>query len=125
MNLSIKRLIIFYLTFTATLAHAETMCLIGDCKNGVAYQVKDAPFFQTEAWYVGDFRDGKKSGCASISTGRVKYFGQVLEGSKHGEGIEVDTQKMTTRLGTWKNNRFVEARDSLDRDKLCGSIEFP
>ena len=114
--------LIFYMSFAASSAYAKVSCLIGNCENGVAYQIQEAKFVSNETLYVGDFKDGKKSGCASVLKGNVEYFGQVLGGKKHGEGKEVNANKMTVRIGTWKKDRFVKSKDSLDRDKLCGSI---
>ena len=105
-------------------AGAETLCLVGTCEAGIALQL-DSNVLGNSELYVGDFEDGKRTGCGSISKASVSYFGQMINGKKSGHGIEYDTGKMTTKIGLWKNDRFVEAQNSLDRDKLCGSNDLP
>ena len=104
-------------------------CLYGDCVNGLGIQTIKKPLFYRIAIgvrdpsynkeiYVGDFDDGKKTGCATIRDDRSIYFGQVLDSKKNGLGTFLDIKSGKIKEGRWKNNRFKEAM-AVEIEGLC------
>ena len=98
-------------------------CLYGDCEQGLGIQTTGKSFFnRPKETYVGDFTDGKKTGCATIRTDKSIYFGQVKDSKRDGLGTLLDINSGKVKEGRWKNNRFKETM-TIDLDGLCPQVQ--
>ena len=97
-------------------------CLYGDCEQGLGIQTTGKSFFNAKETYVGDFTDGKKTGCATIRTDKSIYFGQVKDSKRDGLGTLLDINSGKVKEGRWKNNRFKETM-TIDLDGLCPQVQ--
>jgi len=80
--------------------------------------------------YVGDFMDGKKTGCATITSDDSGYFGQVENSKRHGFGTLSYTKLLKRKTwitkvkeGRWENNRFKESM-TIELDGLCPQVSL-
>ena len=99
-------------------------CLYGDCERGLGIQTTEKSFFSINAkeTYVGDFTDGKKTGCGTFETFGSIYFGQVKDSKRDGLGTLLDLNSGKVKEGRWKNNRFKESM-TIDLDGLCPQVQ--
>ena len=97
-------------------------CLYGDCEQRLGIQTTGKSFFNAKETYVGDFTDGKKTGCGTFETFGSIYFGQVKDSKRDGLGTLLDINSGKVKEGRWKNNRFKETM-TIDLDGLCPQVQ--
>lgn len=125
-------------------------CLYGDCNEGLGIQtttgkgmsvdigfsakalsLESSPILsKSNETYVGDFMDGKKTGCATITSDDSVYFGQVENSKRHGFGTLSYTKLLKRKTwitkvkeGRWENNRFKESM-TIELDGLCPQVSL-
>ncbi len=106
--------------FSALTAHGCIAdCLYGNCEQGLGIQTSQRAFSQeVKETYVGDFANGERTGCATISNNDSIYFGQVVDSKRHGLGTLIDTSTGKLKEGRWVKDRFKETM-TIKLDDLC------
>ena len=78
-----KTQIFFVLIFIFPYHTIYSQCVSGDCQNGFGrYEYKK------NVWYEGDFTNGIFNGKGTYLYGTGTYWGEYLNGKRHGKGIE-------------------------------------
>jgi len=87
--------------------------------------------------YVGDFREGKRSGEGVLENSGQKYVGQFANDKFHGKGRLENPEKGRVMDGEFENNEFVRGKMYLEDGSFyegeyqrglmhgAGSITYP